>query len=159
MDGEPPLNGSCTVLAGGSGQQEGVLELVLDSNARTGLQPVRIDFDVTADRNFRFSVYRSIQVGLGDVMIELHTQLDSEQNLVVTQTLINQTDEFVSFDCLLFVPNRRRQRVQVLNLGRGRNTQQYFVPKGTELIGKTLWLRADEINGQRMLNYHLTVEP
>ena len=92
-------------------------------------------------------------------MIDLHTHLDAEKHLVVTQTLINQTDDFVSFDCLLFAPNRRRQRIQVYNLGRGRNTQNYYLPQGDELIGEKLWIRAEEVGGQRMLNYHIAVEP
>ena len=133
-------------------------EVVLSSNARTGEQPVRIDFEITADRSYKFSVYRTMQVGLGDVVIDVNTQLDEDGNLVVTQNLINHTDEFVSFDCLLFVPNHRRQRIQVLNLGRGRNTQTYFLPDGEALAGQTLVLRAEEIGGQRVLNYHVTVE-
>ena len=59
---------------------------------------------------------------------------------------------------MLFVPDRLRQRRHVLNLGRGRNVQTYLLPRGEELLGKTLWLRAEEIGGERMLNHQILVE-
>ena len=96
-------------------------------------------------------------MGRGDVVIEVQTRLDENGNLEVTQNLINRMERFISFDCLLFAPNRRRQRIQVIDLGQGRNSQTYYLPNGKDLIGKTLWLRAEEINGPRVLNYHVTV--
>ena len=59
---------------------------------------------------------------------------------------------------MLFAPQRRRQRRYVLDLGPGRDTQAYVLPRGRELIGKTIWLRAEEIGGQRILNYQIVVE-
>ncbi len=139
------------------GKVQTFFDIVLNSVARTGVQPVRADFDITADRSYRFSVYRTLQVGRGDVVIDVQARIDENGNLVVTQQLENRTDRFISFDCLLFAPNHRRQRIQVINLGRGRNSQTYYLPKGKDLIGKQLWLRAEEINGSRVLNYHVTV--
>ena len=51
------------------------------------------------------------------------------------------------------------KRQQIFNLGRGRNTQTYVPPRGKELIGKTIWLRAEEIGGDRILNHRIVVEP
>ena len=134
------------------------LHVLLRADASSGPQPVQIDFDITADKNYRFSVYRVIEVGLGDVTVELSTRLDPQGNLIVEQNLINKTDQFVSFNCMLFAPNRRRQREQVLNLARGGNTSMFVLPNGEELLGRTLWLRAEEIGGDRILNYHVVAE-
>jgi hypothetical protein len=41
----------------------------------------------------------------------------------------------------------------VLNLNHGRTTITYHLPNGAELMGQTLILRAEEINGDRALNY------
>lgn len=132
-------------------------DILLKSGARTGVQPIQVDFEITADRTYKFSSYRSLQVGRGDVVVEVQTRLDEKGNLQVTQNMINHSDRFVSFDCLLFAPNHRRQQLQVINLGRGRNTQTFFVPNGKDLRGKTLWLRAEEMDGKRVLNYHVEV--
>jgi hypothetical protein len=85
--------------------------------------------------------------------IEMASHLDDEGNLVVEQQLVNLTDRFVSFNCLLFAEGRRRQRRQVYNLGRGRTTNVFILPEGEALVGTTLWLRAEEIGGARVLNH------
>ncbi len=132
--------------------------VVLTSVARTGEQHVRVDFVVSAELDYKFSIYRTMQVGLGDVVIEVETNWTAKGDLEVVQHLINQTDQFVSFDCWLYVPSHPRQRVQVINTARGRNTQKYIIANAKELNGKTLWLRAEEIDGTRVLNYHVKVE-
>ena len=98
------------------------------------------------------------QIVDSDVTIDASTRLNEQGQLIVQQQLTNKTDEFASFDCMLFAPNRRRQRQQVLNLGRGRHTRTYILPRGEELIGTTLWLRAEEIDGERILNHRILVE-
>ncbi len=48
--------------------------------------------------------------------------------------------------------------VDVLDQGRGQNLHTYDLDDGKELSGKTLWLRAGEIDGPRILNYRFTVK-
>ncbi len=144
-------------LATGDRQSES-FRVVLGTDASSGPQRVRIDFDLTADRQYQFSVYRTMEVGLGDVVVELSTRLDESGNLVVEQQVINHTEEFVSFNCLLFAPGRRRLRQQINHLGQGSTTIDFVLPDGAELLGKKLWLRAEEIGGNRLLNYHVDAE-
>ncbi len=130
-------------------------QVLLRADASSGEQPIRVDIEITADRTYKFSVYRSVRIGLGDVVVELNSHLAEDGSLVVEQHLINNTDDFVSFNCLLFAHDRRRLRTQVLNLGHGRSSKTYVLPNGEELIGKTLWVRAEEIGGARMLNFRI----
>ncbi len=134
------------------------LEVLLRNDASSGPQPLRIDFDITADRNYKFSIYRNMDVGLGDVTIELSTRRNENGDLIVEQQLINHTDEFVNFNCVLRAPRRRRMRERVLNAGRGSHTTVYVIPNGDDLVGESLWLQAEEIEGERMLNYRFTVQ-
>lgn len=136
-------------------ERRDTLRVILGPDANTGDQPLRVDFELTAERNLHFSLIESVQVGLGDVMITLETRLDEEGNLVVEQHLINNTDKLVSFNCLLYAPGRRRDKRQVFNLGRGKSTNNFVLPNGQELLGKTLWLRAEEYGGTRILNDHI----
>ena len=128
------------------------LRISLGADAPSGPQPVRIEFELTADRNYKFSLYETIQVGLGDVLVQLETRLDEQGNLIVDQVLTNNTDKPVSFKCLLSAPGRRRERQQVLNHGRGRTVNQYVLPNGKELLGQVIRFRALEIDGARVLN-------
>lgn len=154
--GKPPLPVSIK-LAGGE-ERTDRFEIVLRSDASTGEQPVRVDFDLTVDRDYKFSVYTTMELGLGDVAMDFETQFDERGNLVVRQRLVNKTDEFVNFKCFLFAPGRRRLRQNVLNLSRGTNLKIYTLPDGEDLIGKTLWVRAEEMAGDRVLNYRFEVQ-
>lgn len=143
-------------------------DIVLRSDANTGIQPVRVDFNI--DESNKFSVYRDIQVGHGKVAIELRTEIvkmlirNSDGELVprldlhVHQTMTNNSDDLVSFNCLLYIPQARRQRTQILDMPRGRQTSTYVIPNGVRLVGKELWLQAKEIRGERWLNYRFMVD-
>lgn len=144
-------------MSGGEDRTDRV-EIVLRSNASSGAEPVRVDFDISADRDYKFSVWRTLEVGLGDVVMEFNTHVDEDGNLVVEQKLINTTDAPVDFKCFLFPPGRRRLRQNVLHQTRGANVKTYVLPNGEELLGQTLWLRAEEIYGNRVLNYRFPAE-
>jgi hypothetical protein len=130
----------------------------LPSDAINGGNLVRIDFEIQADRPYRFSVYRSLEVGTSDVRFEVQTRLNKKNELEVEQRLINDTDKRLSFRCELSVPDRRRLESQILDQGRGEQTQVYRLEDGESLVGKPLWLRAEEIDGPRILNYQITAE-
>ena len=139
-------------LAGGeSGQYN--FEMLLPYSASSGRHKMRVDFEVNAEKDYRFSVYHRMDVGLGDVSVELITLLNDRGELEVQQRMVNQTDKPASFQCQLFAPNRRRLSSRIIELGRGFDLKTYRIPGGKELVGKTLWLRAEEINGPRILNY------
>lgn len=135
------------------------LDVMLHANASSGPQQVRIDFDLLADRQYQFSVYRTLRVGLGDVIAELDTWLNDDGKLIVEQHLMNQTDELLDFNCYLFAPGRRRMRIQVFDIGPGRVTHTFALQNGKELIGKSIWLRVEELSSGRLQNYHVTAEP
>ena len=134
-------------------------EITLPYDARSGRQDVHIDFEIRADRAYRFSVYRHIDVGLRDVYVEIATRLNARGELEVDQRFVNETSDGVSFTCELFVPDRQRQKTQITGLGQGRDLKTYRLPDGKQLLGKTLWLRAEELGGSRVLNYRFVAEP
>ncbi len=128
-------------------------------DATYGPQAVRIDFEVEADRLYKFSVWRTLSVGTGDVEIEVHTRIDQLGQLVVEQKMVNSGPQTTDFKCLMFAPPRRRKRTQVVMLGPDGNTKFYQYPDGEELLGKLLTLRAEEITGNRVLIHKFRAEP
>ncbi len=128
-------------------------------DATYGPQPVRIDFVVEADRLYQFSVWRHLNVGTGDVQIEVNTKIDKLGQLVIEQKMINTGPQATDFKCLMFAPPRRRKRTQVVMLGPDGNTKFYQYPNGDELIGKLLTLRAEEITGNRVLIHKFRADP
>jgi hypothetical protein len=132
--------------------------IALPYDASSGREPVRIDFEVSADQHYAFSVYRHLDVGKNDVTLEATGRLNDRGELEVEQVVTNNTDQTVSFKCFLYIPDRRRLMTQVIELTHDRDRKLYRLPDGAELLGKTLWLRAEEINGNRMLNRRFVAE-
>jgi hypothetical protein len=122
-------------------------------NAIFGKQPMRIDFDISADEQYKFSVYKTMSVGTGDVTIDIKTHVDKDGTLVVKQLMTNKSDHLVDFKCYLYANGFRRQRAQVYRLGATPDRKVYRYPGGADLVGKTLLLEAEEIGGLRVLKY------
>ncbi len=139
-------------------QSEHDFALMLPFEVAAGACDVRIDCTVKAEKIWRFSVYGTIEVGLGDVYIEHSTELDDRGNLRVRQRFVNNSRERVNFRCTLSAPGRRLMSTRLENLAPGDSLKTYVLPDGKELIGKTLRLRGEEIGGRRMLNYEIAVK-
>ena len=97
--------------------------------------------------------------GLEGVAVELHTWLDAGGELVVEQRLSNRLPRPVAFNCDLYAPNRRRARVMVRELSDGECVDQFRLPDGEQLLGATLWLQAEEIDGPHVLSYRFEARP
>ncbi len=130
----------------------------LPFEATNGRYPVRVDVELAADREYRFSIYRYLEVGAGDVSIDVTSHLTASGDLEIEQYLTNRTKELLDFKCSLYVPNRRRLVSQVIQLGPERDLKRYRVPNGKELIGKVITLRAEEIGGERTYNFRFVAK-
>lgn len=139
---------------------EQAFDVTFPSTASCGEQTLRFDFELQADRRYQFSLNRAIDVGLGDVYMELASHLNARDELEVEQRLVNRSQGEVTFRCYLNIPNRRRMRTLVTRLLPGEDVQTYRAAAGEELVGQTLRVRAEEIGGsRRILNYSFIAEP
>ena len=106
------------------------------STASSGSYPVRIDFDVNVDRRYRFSVWRDLDIGLGDVTIDLTTKLDPQGNLIVEQRMTNT--------------NRPASRVSLLSVcSQSTAATQSSVRAGTRHRPETLCANQRQEPGRR----------
>jgi len=149
---------------------EQAFRIMLPYNATSGRHPIRVDFELdppttvrtapgdAREPKRRFSVYRHLDVGPNDVYIEITTRLNQQGELEVEQLLVNDTEGPVSLRCHLFPPGRRRQNTLIIGLELGRQLNTYRLPNGRELIGQPLWLRAEQIDGPRVLSYRFVAE-
>jgi hypothetical protein len=145
-----PPRGTFSLAAGGDFSFPFEIRL---KNAIFGKQPVRVDFDISADEQYKFSVYKSMSVGTGNVTIDVKTHLDNDGTLIVRQLMTNKSDRQVDFKCYLYANGYRRERAQVYRLGATPDRKVYRYPNAAALVGKTLLLEAEEIGGLRVLKY------
>lgn len=125
--------------------------------ASTGTHKVRIDVVLDSENRKQFSVFRDIEVGFG--LIEMQHRLERVENgaVIVHVTVINNSYQTMNFDCYMLVPTQRRQRKQIMYLGNGRATIEFVIYDPAELDGAPVWLRAEEIRGNRVLNDQIVV--
>lgn len=134
-------------------------QILLPFDANSGSTTLRIDFEVAADKPYRFSTYREVNVGDKDIDLELNTRLGDDGNLVVEQRMLNRDNKPIDFKCLLYAPGRRQQRMQVFQLTNGWDTKTYTYLDGEELLGEELLLKVEEQGGmRRVFNHRITVE-
>lgn len=140
---------------GTQGKHERPLSITVRSDASAGKHQLRFNFDVTADRRYQFSVYRSIALGLGDVEFNWHTvEGSSDQQIELRLELLNHTTSDVSFDCKIFPAGQAYQRLQVMNASPGATQKQIVVKRPTTADGG-IWIRCEQIGTGRILNYRI----
>lgn len=134
-------------------------DITLSYDAEAGSETVRFDFDVNSGRNYQFSVFRNLEVGAGDVFLDLSSRINNRGELEVEQRLENRTPQAVRFKCDLFAPGRRHQRATVTQSGPGVSTRVFHFDDGHALVGQTLRMRATELGGQRVFNVRVVAQP
>ncbi len=127
--------------------------LVLKLDATIGRERLAIDFELDGDRARQFTVYRDIEVGPEDIEITVSTRLLADGRLVVRQELTSLTNKTLQFDNSVYAPGRQRQRRTTLVPPLTQVQQEFVWTNGEELIGQLLLLRAEELDGQRTLNF------
>jgi hypothetical protein len=136
-------------------------QVYLPFDAICGPTPIRIDFDIAAEKAYKFSVYREVNVGDKDIELEINTRLKDDGSLAVEQRMINRGPKAVDFKCFLNASSvgRKQQRMQVYQLTNSWDSKTYNYVDGEELLGEELYLKVEEQGGQRrVLNYSFTVE-
>lgn len=132
-------------------------QVILPLSAESGFQLLRIEHDLTSDKRRRFHLFREVQIGDNSVVLEVETKFVGDE-LEVEQRLTNNSQKNVNFRCYLYAPNQRRMRAMVVELPPGIDVRSFRIPDARSLVGKTLWLRAEEQNGTRVLSNRFTVK-
>lgn len=128
--------------------------LTLPANASLGKVDLSIDFDISAERQYKFRVYRPYEVGLDDVKLFIIEERLPDDTLRVEQVIVNNTDplEVLNFECSLFLLGRKRKTKTVIKLERETSRKEFLFPNATELLDKPARLRVEQTDGPRVLN-------
>jgi len=129
------------------------LLIKLPPNTNLGRIPISIDFELDS---FHFRVYRNFNIGIGDVGMNVSWKHLDDGRLRIEQFITNNTNppEILNFRCSLFVPGQRRRKAILSNLDRGVRKITFDIPNYDSLVGKNILIRAEQLNGKLVLNYH-----
>ncbi|MFO0898609.1 MAG: hypothetical protein U0836_14395 [Pirellulales bacterium] len=127
------------------------LDVRLPADVTLGEHPLQFDVQLSAARRYEFRMHRSLSVGADELRIEAYTRLTADGDLEVEQHIVSSADRPLGLECFLYAPERKRVR-SFVRVREGEDVRTYRLPNGAELIGKQLWLRAEEQHGDRVFN-------
>lgn len=127
-------------------------------DANTATAAIKLKFSVQGDGAAVFVVDQEIQVGTSDFTIETRYEINKNNELKITLEATNHQSVPLAFDCILLVPDRPRERTQISEL-KEQVTKTLTLDNASDLIGKTLWLRCEQIGTNRVLNYRIEIRP
>ena len=144
-------------LPGGAESRQS-FRVTLPDDALSGRQTIRASFEIRADRAYRFHA-RSVRSTWDWATWTWRRPPGSTTaaNWKSARPWSIGARQPVSLRCGLYAPDRCRQPSLVLGLVHGPDVQVYRLPNGRELLGKTLWVRAEEVDGPRVFNCRVTV--
>jgi len=134
------------------------IDVLLRPDATSQETPVRVVVSLNTAPPKRFSLVRPLRIGNDDVEFETAYRVSETDELWLDLDAINHTDDPTSFDCQLFIPERRNERIQIISV-ENRKTRTIVLPRASELMHKSLWLRCSQVGTRRILNYRIDIEP
>ncbi len=120
-------------------------------------EPLDIVVTLNQKPTKQFVVQRRIQVGLKDFQLETQVRFDERGFAVIDLEMLNLSNQTANFDCTLVVPNRTREKFQIIRLEE-RYNRPILIPNGAELRGQSLLLRCEEIGSGRVLNHRVEIK-
>ena len=142
-----------------NGTSESQFNVVLGNNATIGGFELPIDFQFATTPPTFIRVYRELNVGPEGFDLVVSTRLMGDRLQVKIQ-MTNNSGRNANFDCLLFAGSERQYERRVLVLSPGETAERNVDwPRGRELIGTRMLLRAIEQDGDRVINHAFTVVP
>lgn len=134
-------------------------ELFIPLSGTTGSHLLRFDVDVQTQPRRRFEVYHTLTLDDEHLRLAAQASINASGELEVKLRCENRSSEPVTLRCNLFAPGERRMRWEVSNLASGGEDHVFRLPDGQRFRGQTLWLRAEELGGPRVLSYRFVVDP
>lgn len=136
------------------GKHDQQIPTAVRSDASAGEHPLRFDFDFMVDKPYKFSVYRSIKLGIGDVEFIWNAERIGTDRVELRLELLNHTQKNVNFDCKIFPTGRAYERMNVLDAAPGSTLKQQNIKAPTNEDGQ-IWIRCEQIGTGRILNYRV----
>jgi hypothetical protein len=119
---------------------------------------LRFDVDIQSQPRQRFEVYHKLLLGDEHLRLVARSAINATGELEVTLRCENSSSDPVTLRCNLFAPGERRLRWEVSNLASGGEEHVFRLSDGGRFRGQTLWVRAEEMGGPRVLSYRFVVE-
>ncbi len=123
--------------------------------AETGRQLLQLNFRLVADRDYRFKVFRDIEVGMPEIQWDMMTRIDSDGVLHIEHRLRNLDNRPYRVRAILYAPNRQRRSTPLLSIEPGINYHEMQIRDADDLRGQKVRVLLEEPGTNRFLNRHI----
>ncbi len=132
--------------------------LDLRSDASAGTHQIEFQFKLQTDKDYDFSVYRSLNLGHPDIEFRWDLVRLSDEIVEARIELVNKTQQPVDFDCTLFPKDQAYLRIPMFNTAPGTTTVRHRLAIPKSATGKTspIWIRCEQVRSPLTLNYLVT---
>lgn len=133
--------------------------VILGNNATIGEYELPITFDLQREVPQRITVYPKIRVGPAGLALNARTSYRGNGDLVVQVEMKNSGARDMAFDCSLYPGHQRQHETRFLSVpAESTNSALFIVRNARGEIGTEILLKANELDGERVLNYPITIE-
>lgn len=134
------------------------VEVIFPYNASAGLKKLDVTIDIDARRTWSVEAPAYFYLALEEVAFDVVQSTGPDGALEVQQIITNRTDQPLSFDCFVQVPQRPRQTRTVQNLAPGATAVKLFrFPNVASLRGQELRAGLREVAGPALLNRTIVI--
>ncbi len=144
--------------ASANDRQRVSLPMSIRPDANAGKHLLRFDFNISTDREYSFSTYDSLTLGIGNVELRWETVEADAQRAILRLEIANDTPQPVSFQCKLFPPKQAYRPVQITNAPPGTTQREFVLPLNGAELNSDIWIRCEELGTGRVLNYRLPLK-
>ncbi len=130
--------------------------ITLRSDVAEGDIPIKMIVKLESPSAVEFEMTRNVHVGLPGVRITSKSEFTKSGDLIIDVTIENQTQTPKSFDLMLFVPGRPRDRAQMISV-KDTVVRRLVVPNAKSFQNDTLRLSCEEIGTGRTINHLIDV--
>ncbi len=133
------------------------LPLQVRSDASAGKHDLRFEFELTTDKVYTFSTYRSLTLGFEDIEMIWQADKESEGLLVLRVEITNRGSVETTFNCKFFPPPYAYQHFQIDKIPIGTIHREFIVAIPTIDENAEYWIRCEEVETRRLLNYRVRI--
>lgn len=133
------------------------VEIRFPINAEAGVKAILGEFSIDATRRYRILSPAWFELGLNGMDLDTYV-FRKGPNAIVRVSIVNRTDEAVSFDADLILPDRQRMTRLFQNVLPGQSmSKEFVIERAGELAGRHVRMHLNERQGSRVWNRILTV--
>lgn len=138
---------------------QGSFSITLPQGVSQGESQIPIDFRISAEKSYRFRIYRTFQVGGDELRVEAHPRIMPDGRLEIEAVVTNLTKSPLSLSASARALGRKSELEFISNLSSGGTTTARFTfMNGRNLMGRIVQIKFEDSGGRREFTFDVPIK-